>query len=449
METPFINRELSWLEFNQRVLNEALRQDLPLLDRLKFLAITDSNLDEFFQVRLGGLHTIHHNAPEFQDQHGESIAEQITAIEMRTRRFAKHQAKLIRKDLLPRLKEVGLGRMKIKDLSEDKYKWAESYFANSVCPLLTPMALEGINSRELVPSLCICVALRILSADESQSRVVILPLPPSTPRIIRLENEGLILLEDLIGHFCSSIFPEESPTEITNFRLTRNTDIPANEDCLEDFATEIRQVVNDRSQSFPVRLQLSKDNQLSKEIIDLLQVDIPRVHLTKGPLALTDFFELSLADDFSHLRSSSLPSSSSPKLDETRPVIETLRDRDVILAHPYQHYGPVLRFIREAADDPRVLAIKQVLYRTAKDSQIVDSLIRAAKSGKQVTALVELKARFDEVHNLDRAEELRRAGAQVIYGVKGLKTHAKLALVIRQEGDSLRHYVHIGTGNYN
>ncbi|MDB4369486.1 hypothetical protein N9Z19_01520, partial [Akkermansiaceae bacterium] len=276
METPFINRELSWLEFNQRVLNEALRQDLPLLDRLKFLAITDSNLDEFFQVRLGGLHTIHHNAPEFQDQHGESIAEQITAIEMRTRRFAKHQAKLIRKDLLPRLKEVGLGRMKIKDLSEDKYKWAESYFANSVCPLLTPMALEGINSRELVPSLCICVALRILSADESQSRVVILPLPPSTPRIIRLENEGLILLEDLIGHFCSSIFPEESPTEITNFRLTRNTDIPANEDCLEDFATEIRQVVNDRSQSFPVRLQLSKDNQLSKEIIDLLQVDIPR-----------------------------------------------------------------------------------------------------------------------------------------------------------------------------
>ncbi|MDB4562946.1 polyphosphate kinase 1, partial [Akkermansiaceae bacterium] len=149
METPFINRELSWLEFNQRVLNEALRQDLPLLDRLKFLAITDSNLDEFFQVRLGGLHTIHHNAPEFQDQHGESIAEQITAIEMRTRRFAKHQAKLIRKDLLPRLKEVGLGRMKIKDLSEDKYKWAESYFANSVCPLLTPMALEGINSREL------------------------------------------------------------------------------------------------------------------------------------------------------------------------------------------------------------------------------------------------------------------------------------------------------------
>ncbi|MEJ6728324.1 MAG: polyphosphate kinase 1 [Akkermansiaceae bacterium] len=449
METPFINRELSWLEFNQRVLNEALRQDLPLLDRLKFLAITDSNLDEFFQVRLGGLHTIHHNAPEFQDQHGESIAEQITAIEMRTRRFAKHQAKLIRKDLLPRLKEVGLGRMKIKDLSEDKYKWAESYFANSVCPLLTPMALEGINSRELVPSLCICVALRILSADESQSRVVIIPLPPSTPRIIRLENEGFILLEDLIGHFCSSIFPEESPTEITNFRLTRNTDIPANEDCLEDFATEIRQVVNDRSQSFPVRLQLSKDNQLSKEIIDLLQVDIPRVHLTKGPLALTDFFELSLADDFSHLRSSSLPSSSSPKLDETRPVIETLRDRDVILAHPYQHYGPVLRFIREAADDPRVLAIKQVLYRTAKDSQIVDSLIRAAKSGKQVTALVELKARFDEVHNLDRAEELRRAGAQVIYGVKGLKTHAKLALVIRQEGDSLRHYVHIGTGNYN
>lgn len=449
MKTPFINRELSWLEFNQRVLNEALRSDLPLLDRLKFLAITDSNLDEFFQVRLGGLHTIYQNAPNFQDQHGESIAEQISAIEMRARRFAKAQAKLIRKELLPRLKDEGLGRTKIKELSEKEYAWAEDYFTASVSPLLTPLSLEGINSRELVPSLTVCIALRVISKENDPARVVIIPLPPNVDRIIELKKGGFLLLEDLIAHFCGSLFPGESFTETTYFRLTRNTDIQANENNTEDFAKEIRQVVNDRSQSFPVRLQLNRDNQLTQELIALLEIDVPRVHLSKAPLALKDFFALSQAEGYSHLRSTSTPGADSPYLDPSRPVIETLQDRDLILVHPYQHYGPILRFIKEAADDPNVLAIKQVLYRTAKDSQIVDALIRAAKSGKQVTALVEVKARFDEVHNLDRAEELRRVGAQVIYGVKGLKTHAKIALVIRQEGDTLRRYVHIGTGNYN
>lgn len=449
MKTHFINRELSWLEFNQRILNEALRVDLPPLDRLKFLAITDSNLDEFFQVRLGGLHTIYQNAPDFRDQHGESIAEQISAIEMRSRRFAKAQAKLIRKVLLPLLKEEGIGRKKIKELSEKEYAWAEDYFKTFISPLLTPLSLEGINSRELVPSLTICIALRVLSRESELTRVVIIPLPPNVDRLIELKKGGFLLLEDLIAHFCGSLFPEEIFAETTYFRLTRNTDIQANENNTEDFAKEIRQVVDDRSQSFPVRLQLNRDNLLTQELIALLEIDVPRVHLSKAPLALKDFFALSQAKSYSHLRSASTPGADSPYLDPNRPVIETLQDRDLILIHPYQHYGPVLRFIKEAADDPNVLAIKQVLYRTAKNSQIVDSLIRAAKSGKQVTALVEVKARFDEVHNLDRAEELRRAGAQVIYGVKGLKTHAKIALVIRQEGDTLRRYVHIGTGNYN
>jgi polyphosphate kinase len=449
MESPFINRELSWLEFNQRILNEALRKDLPLLDRLKFLAITDSNLDEFFQVRLGGLHTLHHSDPDFRDEHGDKFSEQICAIEMRTRQFAKKQAKVMRRELLPQLKEEGLGRKKIKDLTEDEYATAKDYFSVSVAPLLNPMALEGSASRELVPSLQVCVALRALSEESNQSRVVIIPLPQNLPRLIKLFDDTFILLEDLITHFCTPLFPDETLSELTYFRLTRNTDIPANEDSVEDFAEEIRQVISDRTQSFPVRLQLNKDTRLVKELITLLGVEIPRVHLSKAPLALTDFFGHTLTPAYPHLRSPVAQVADSPHLDPNRTVIETLQDRDLILIHPYQHYRPVLSFLREAAADPNVLEIKQTLYRTAKNSQIVDSLILAAKSGKKVTVVVELKARFDEAHNLEQAEALRWAGVQVIYGVKGLKTHSKLALVVRQEGDTLRRYVHIGTGNYN
>lgn len=448
MADQFINRELSWLEFNQRVLNEAQRKNLPSLERLKFLAITDSNLDEFFQVRLGGLYAIHQNAPEFADQYGDRVSDQITLIEMRARRMMKDQTKLMKKKLLPLLKENGITRRKIKHLSEIETAEARTFFTSSVEPLLTPMVIDEEHSLEFVPSMNVCVALYLVTNGSCASRVMIIPLPAPISRFYEPSTGGFILLEELIAEFCEPLFPEETIRETTIFRLTRNTDIPANEDSTEDFAKEIRQVVVDRLQSFPARLQISRDNALTQELVRLFAVPVTRVYLSKAPLALKDFIGFALSAPHPDLRLPTLSAAELPEIDN-RPIIESIRERDLLLVNPYQHYRPVLRFIQEAATDPHVLAIKQVLYRTAKNSKIVDALIRAAQSGKQVTVLIEVKARFDEAHNLDRAEELRRAGVQVLYGVKGLKTHAKITLVLRQEGDALRHYVHLGTGNYN
>jgi polyphosphate kinase len=451
MKPPYINRELSWLEFNQRVLNEALRADLPLLDRVKFLAITGSNLDEFFQVRIGGLHALKQSAPAVRDLSGMDVAEQLTAIEKRVRRFKKEQERLFQKELLPALAEEGLPLHQVTELDGEQRANLLHYFDNNVAPLLSPLFITPENARQIIPSLNVCLALSVLDPSTSQSRMVILPLPGSLPRVSLMNEGGFVFLEDLVAHFCGSLFPDEEITAHTTFRLTRNTDIPANEDEAHDFAEEIHQVVTARGQSFPVRLQTSQDNELTHQLIELLELDVHMVYLTKNaPLALTELFSLAMADGFNHLRTAPISGAESPKIDPSKSIFETLdKEQDIVLAHPYQSYRPVVRFIEEAARDPHVLAIKQTLYRTAKNSKIVDALIHAAKSGKQVTALVELKARFDEAHNLERAEELRRAGAQVLYGVKGLKTHAKVTLVIRNQDGHLKRYVHLGTGNYN
>ena len=451
MKPPYINRELSWLEFNQRVLNEALRPDLPILDRVKFLAITGSNLDEFFQVRTGGLHTLHASAPTVRDISGMDVGAQLSAIEKRVRRFKKDQERLFQKELLPSLANAGLPLHTMADLTPEQVENLSRYYESSIEPLLSPLILTAENSREIIPSLSICLALSIYDPKTSESRIVIVPLPPAVPRTALVNEGGFVLLENLVAHFCSSLFPGEEIKAHTAFRLTRNTDIPANEDEAYDFAEEIHQVITARSQSFPVRLQTSQDNELTKQLIKLLDLDPQKVFLTKNaPLALADLFSIAMADGYNHLRTAPILGAESPKIDPTQSIFEILnQEKDITLVHPYQSYRPVVRFIEEAARDPHVLAIKQTLYRTANNSQIVDALIHAAKSGKQVTALVELKARFDEAHNLDRAEELRRAGAQVIYGVKGLKTHAKVTLVIRNEDGKLKRYVHLGTGNYN
>ena len=451
MKPPYINRELSWLEFNQRVLNEALRSDLPILDRVKFLAITGSNLDEFFQVRTGGLHTLHASAPTVRDISGMDVGSQLNAIEKRVRRFKKDQERLFQKELLPSLANAGLPLHTMADLNPEQVETLSNYYEASIEPLLSPLILTAENSREIIPSLSICLALSIHDPKTSESRIVIVPLPSAVPRTALVNEGGFVLLENLVAHFCSSLFPGEEIKTHTAFRLTRNTDIPANEDEAYDFAEEIHQVITARSQSFPVRLQTSQDNELTKQLIKLLDIDLQKVFLTKNaPLALADLFSIAMADGYNHLRTAPISGAESPQIDPTQSIFEILdHEQDITLVHPYQSYRPVVRFIEEAARDPHVLAIKQTLYRTANNSQIVDALIHAAKSGKQVTALVELKARFDEAHNLERAEELRRAGAQVIYGVKGLKTHAKVTLVIRNEDGKLKRYVHLGTGNYN
>ena len=451
MKPPYLNRELSWLEFNQRVLNEALRTDLPILDRIKFLAITGSNLDEFFQVRVGGLHALHASAPALRDLSGLDVGEQLAAIERRVRRFMKDQERLFQKELLPALAKEGLPLHRIQNLENDQVASLSLHFDTQISPLLSPLVLTPTNARQIIPSLNVCLALSVLDPATDEKRIVIIPMPTSVPRTILVNEGGFVLLEDLVARLCSSLFPGEEITAHTTFRLTRNTDIPANEDEAHDFAEEINDVITARGQSFPVRLQTSQDNELTQQLLELLELDLSMIFLTQqAPLALAELFSLALADGFNHLRSAPISGAESPKIDPSKSIFETLdKEQDIILAHPYQSYRSVVRFVEEAARDPQVLAIKQTLYRTAKNSEIVDALIHAAKAGKQVTALVELKARFDEAHNLERAEELRRAGAQVLYGVKGLKTHAKVTLVIRSMEGHLKRYVHLGTGNYN
>jgi polyphosphate kinase len=449
MASSFINRELSWLEFNQRVLNEAQRADLPLLDRIKFLAITGSNLDEFFQVRVGGLLALQETEPTFVDPSGLEVSEQLAAIEKRVRRLKKEQETLFGKELLALLAEKKLPLHKVSSLPPEEIQRLSHFFDSSISPLLTPLHLTAESAKQIIPSLAVCVGLAILDPSTQEQRIVILPLPSSISRIERLDSGGFVLLEDLVSHFCDSLFQDECIESRCLIRLTRNTDIPANEDEAHDFAEEIRQAITARGQSFPVRLQINVENELTASLIDFLELTPDKVYPTSAPLALCDLFGLATLDGFSHLRTPAINGADSPAIDPTRSLFEDISEGDITLVHPYQSYRPVVRFLEEAAADPQVISIKQTLYRTAKSSQIVDALIAAAKAGKQVTALVELKARFDEAHNLLRAEELREAGAQVLYGVKGLKTHAKISLVIRNEDGHLKRYVHLGTGNYN
>lgn len=449
MASSFINRELSWLEFNQRVLNEAQRADLPLLDRIKFLAITGSNLDEFFQVRVGGLLALQETEPTFVDPSGLEVSEQLAAIEKRVRRLKKDQETLFGKELLALLAEKKLPLHKMSKLPPEEIQRLSHFFDSSISPLLTPLHLTAESAKQIIPSLAVCVGLAILDPSTQEQRIVILPLPSSISRIERLDSGGFVLLEDLVSHFCDSLFQDECIESRCLIRLTRNTDIPANEDEAHDFAEEIRQAITARGQSFPVRLQINVENELTASLIDFLELTPDKVYPTSAPLALCDLFGLAILDGFSHLRTPAINGADSPAIDPTRSLFEDISEGDITLVHPYQSYRPVVRFLEEAAADPQVISIKQTLYRTAKSSQIVDALIAAAKAGKQVTALVELKARFDEAHNLLRAEELREAGAQVLYGVKGLKTHAKISLVIRNEDGHLKRYVHLGTGNYN
>ena len=455
MKSSYINRELSWIEFNQRVLSEAQRPDLPILDRLKFLAITGSNLDEFFQVRLGGLHTLNTTAPDHTAPSGHTVTQLLSAIDKRLRRFCKDQSKLFQKELLPQLAEAGLPHHNQETLSAEQATHLENHFHNQISPLLSPLYLTPENAHKIIPSLTVSLALKIhdpsAKKETDADRIVILPIPTTIPRTVLVNQGGFILIEELISQHSHTLFPGETITEKTIIRLTRNTDIPANEDEAHDFAAEIHEVITARGQSFPVRLQTSEDNTLTQTIISLLKLPEQKIYHTKDtPLALTDLFALSLSDGYDHLRTPSISGAEHPQIDPSKSIFDTLdTHQNITLVHPYQSYRPVVRFLQEAAEDPHVLAIKQTLYRTAKDSQIVDALIKAAHNGKQVTALVELKARFDEAHNLDRAEELRRAGAQVLYGVKGLKTHAKISLVIRNQDGQLKRYLHLGTGNYN
>lgn len=453
---PYFNREQSWLEFNSRVLAEAERASLPLLERLKFLAITASNLDEFFMVRVGGLSALAKARHRGQDPTGLTAAQQLRRIRQRVEKLVAEQSALLVGGLLPRLREAGMAQLRLSELSPAQWRHVEEFFAETIFPVLTPVAVDlDEAARPQLPGLCLTIACAVSEADGPQ-RFAVVVLPPSLPRFIPLpdvEDEGwaCVALEDVVMHFLTAFFPGEEVRACGPFRLTRNGDIPVHDDDVLDLAQEMEDMIEARQSGDTVRLEIPAGLApgLLKFLRRLTDAGSETLYPVNGPLDLAAYMAWTRVAGFEKLLPAPWLPQPPPGLDPAVSVLDALEEGDVLLHHPYESFDPVVRFVQEAADDPNVLAIKQFLYRSGSRSRIVGALIQAAEKGKAVTVLVELKARFDEERNLERAEELRAAGAQIIYGVRGLKAHAKVCLVIRQKNGRVRRYAHFGTGNYN
>jgi polyphosphate kinase len=455
MSTPYLNRELSWIEFNQRVLNEALREDLPLLERVKFLAITASNLDEFFQVRIGGLMLMRRSGWKTPDASGFTPARNLAALRQRILKMSADQYSLMTGTLVPALDKAGIRPLQPPDLTVEQATQVAATFDDLIFPLLTPLAVDSEGPPPMVPALQIIVACRLSDPATQTTRHALIPIPETLGRRVNIATEekrhAFVLIEDLVATHAGVLFPGESVTATTAFRVTRNGDIAVQEEDAIDLAGEMEDVLTARRFADTVRLEIRSDapRDLARMIKLVTAASPQETYRVDGPPGLASFMELAFLSGFDHLRDADWPGQNSPAIAPGVSMFETIASKDVLLFHPYESFEPVLRLIEEAAEDPDVIAIKQVLYRTAGKSRIIDALIKAAENGKHVTALVELKARFDEARNLNRADELQRAGAQIVYGVKGLKTHAKICLIVRRESGHLRRYVHLGTGNYN
>jgi len=451
---PFINRELSWLEFNQRVLEEAKRKEVPLLERLKFLAITASNLDEFFQVRIGGLTVLRRSGTRKPDIAGFGPAQQISMIRNRVLSFVEDQYDLLNEDLLPALRAQGINILQLNELTHSQDLQVSSYFSELIFPILTPLAIDPEGPFPSLPSLRLLIVCRLMNKEDHTSRHAFIPIPENLPRFIAVQsNEGdcFVQIEDVICRHLNELFPDEAISASSPFRITRNSDIAVQEEDAIDLAGEMEEVLAARLVGTTIRIQISKGTprDLLHVVQEVTASGSAELYRVNGPLALADFMQLSQLRDYEELYNPLWLPQPSPLIDHATPMFDLITAQDILLFHPYESFDPVVRLIEEAAADPHVLAIKQVLYRTASDSRIIKALLRAAEAGKQVTVLVELKARFDEARNLDRANILQRAGVQIVYGVRDLKTHAKVTLIARNEDGHLKRYVHLGTGNYN
>ncbi len=448
----YLNRELSWIEFNDRVLHLASREASPLLERLKFLAISASNLDEFFQVRIGGLTLMAeaHNAS--LDICGLTARAQLDRLHPRATVMVAKQYQIYNELLLPQLRQLALAPTLLDSLSAEELTLAQQYFLDQIAPALTLLGL-GEHLHTPLPSLKLIAGFELLGHEEEHSRFLAIVLPEGLPRrlhIPALGRECYILLEDIVLRFADTLFPHEKVLYRSAFRLTRNGDIML-EDEDGDMAEEMSEVLVARQFSDCIRLELPAATPIifRQRIAEMVDVAPEGIYLVQGPLRLNDFMSMAFEPGHDEHKPPSWKPSDPQGVDPHISMFENIVQGDILINNPFESYDPVVRLIEEAANDPNVIAIKQVLYRTAKGSRFVDALCRAAEAGKQVTALVEIKARFDEQNNLIQAERLQRAGVQVVYGVKGYKTHAKILLIVRREGGQLRRYCHFGTGNYN
>ncbi len=454
-EPLFLNRELSWIEFNFRVLEQARDASIPPLERLKFLAITASNADEFFMVRVGGLTMLQRQGHERPDPAGLTPSEQLTKIAERMRELVTQQHRCLQKEIEPALRKGGIRRLTLAELSAPQLRHVESFFEDHVFPVISPVAVSLEDEFPLLLNLGLTLYVRLEPEEGSaESRHAIIAVPRNLARFLTLPGDGgysYILLEEVIRAYAGRLFPGVTVTECAAFRITRNADMSVREDQAGDLLEQMREVLTERQTSDCVRLEIEK--RASREarafLQKALQVATAGIYSIAGPLDLAAFFRLAGLAGFEPLKNTPWHPQAVPEVSPLESMFDVIKRGNLLLLHPYESYDPMLRLLQEAADDPNVLAIKQVLYRVSDNSAVIAALTRAAERGKHVTALVELKARFDEARNIDWAETLARAGAQVIYGVKGFKTHAKICLIVRREPDGVVRYMHFGTGNYN
>jgi polyphosphate kinase len=452
----FVNRELSWLDFNERVLALAESPRLPLLERVKFLAIFASNLDEFYMVRVAGLMRQVDAGVAKRSPDGLTPRAQLEAIADRVFPIVQRHAELWRDEIAPALKENEVAILRWGELEDHQRKDLDDLFREKVFPVVTPLAVDPGHPFPYVSNLSLNLAVLLRDTATDKLHFARIKVPPLLPRFMPLPESGqFVPLEDVISANLDQLFPGMNVVEHHAFRVTRNADLEVNDDGAEDLLQALEDELRKRRFSPAVRLEAEEG--ISEHVLDLLtrELEITEndVHLLPAPLDFTGLwtlYDLERPELKDEPFTPAIPAALSSTDDHQVDVFEVLRSQDVLVHHPYESFtASVQRFIRQAAQDPNVLAIKQTLYRTSGDSPIVEALIDAAEAGKQVVVLVEIKARFDERNNINWARALERAGCHVVYGLVGLKTHCKLCLVVRREGDHVRRYVHVGTGNYN
>ena len=449
----YYNRELSWLEFNTRVLEEALDKSHPLLERFNFLAITASNMDEFFMVRVAGLVTQEFSGSTKTDPAGMTASDQIKAISDKVHNIVQRQYNCLHRTLMPLLEENNIEFLTFGSLSKEQKDYVKTYFNTTLYPILTPMAIDNSRPFPLLSNKSLNLIVE-LSGENKEEKFAVVQVPSVVPRIVKLPSEKgkcqLIFLEEIVRAYINKLFNANDVLSAYCFRVTRDADLEIDEEDSHDLLVEIEDSIKQRKWGAPVRLEVDKD--ICQDSFDFLteQLEIKdhEVYMIPDVIDLTVWFSLAGIVNRPDLCNIPMPPVPVKEFEE-RDMFNVIKEKDVLMHHPYQSFDPVVNFVKFAAKDSNVLAIKQTLYRVSSNSPIIKALIEAAENGKQVTVLVELKARFDEENNINWAKKLEKAGCHVIYGLVGLKTHCKLCLVVRREEEGIVRYCHLGTGNYN
>jgi len=456
---PYFNRELSWLAFNRRVLEQAESQDYPILERMRFLAFVSSNLDEFFEIRVAGLMQQVKSGAIERGSDGLGPKEQLRRIQSIVKRLVADQYECWGKQIIPELEKSNVLFSSYDSLTRSEKKWVTEYFEAQVFPVLTPMAIDPAHP---FPQLGNKALYILASIDDPKTRIIgsmmaIIPIPRILPRIVKINvkrrgnHEVYIFLSDIVQHYMKSLFPGYRVRSAVPFRITRNSDLYIDEEEVENLLKKIEEELMNMHKGDAVRLEIGQgaDPVLLKELLQALKLKPENVYTVDSPinpLRLMSAYDLIDRPD---LKFPTFIPFQAPEFELPEKIFENIAKKDILLHQPYDSFQPFVEFLKQAACDPQVFAIKQTLYRTSGDSPIIGALIDASRRGKQVTVLVEIKARFDEANNIQWARALEDVGVHVVYGLVGLKTHCKTCMIVRREGTELKRYVHLGTGNYN